>query len=157
MHAPHQKTRRSRPPWHPPAPAPPRSPAPLREAPYFLSPSTFVAFSAKKRVERLCAQFIRGSEPAKSEDWVKTWTKKNAPLPAERAASRAHVREQGSSVRALPHAVVNPHASCPRPCYRHRRQSRRAVGVPEHRSPLGAKYLHFSGRHTARTICLCWS
>src|SRR6266849_7671297 len=85
-------------------------------------------------------------------------TEKDAPLPVEREASRVRVREQVPSARALPHAVVNPHARCPRPCHRRRQiQFRRAVGVPVPRSRLCAKYPRSFGHRIARTTCLYWS
>jgi hypothetical protein len=82
--------------------------------------------------------------------------RKNVPLPVGREESRARVREQVSSARALPHAVVNPHARCPPPWHRRRQvQIRRAGhGVPVPQSLLGARYPRFFGHRIARTICL---
>ena len=97
------------------------------------------------------AQRLKSSEPERSE-W--RYDRINVPLPVEREASHARVQEQVSSARALPHAVVNPHARCPHPCHRRpQNQFRRAVGVRVRRSPPGAKYPRSFGHRIARTTC----
>jgi hypothetical protein len=83
---------------------------------------------------------------------------KNAPLPVEREASRAPVRERVLSGHALPRGVVNPHARCLRVCHRGQQiQYPHAVGVPVPQSPLGAKYPRSFGHRIAQTICSYWS
>lgn len=53
----------------------------------------------KKGRAFVCTGFIRGSEPAKSEDWVKTWTKKKR-TSASRARSKSRSHSRTGIVRA---------------------------------------------------------
>jgi hypothetical protein len=98
----------------------------------------------------------KSSERERSEWGI---TEKSAPLPVEREESRARVREQVSSARALPHAVVNPHAKCPHPwhCRRQIQIRRAGHGVRVLQSLLCAEYPRFFGHRIARTTCLCLS
>src|SRR6266849_7030083 len=91
---PHQKARKSRPSWYPHGSARLRSPAPPGKAPYFPSPTTFVAEKMRKTKRAQELRRVQSQRGVRGEHDRKKRTS------ASRARSESRSRSRAGTVRA---------------------------------------------------------